>query len=185
VGGLLNAIDGVAAQEGRVVFLTTNHRERLDPALLRKGRVDVEEYIGFATVSQITRFLMRFYQMESVDVSSDTVSDVLQKVLAMKAMNTKDGGNDGYDTTRKGIVTGGDLPDDQRQQSQSHQFPSQSLSSPSQQSSQPSEKKETRGAIESPFSMADLQAHCIRHRGSYREALDTLHEIVTSGDRKQ
>jgi chaperone BCS1 len=30
--GLLNAIDGVGAQEGRVVVLTTNHRELLDAA---------------------------------------------------------------------------------------------------------------------------------------------------------
>ncbi len=35
--GLLNAIDGVGAQEGRIVVLTTNHRELLDPALIRPG----------------------------------------------------------------------------------------------------------------------------------------------------
>eukprot|EP00357_Protocruzia_adherens_P019985 CAMPEP_0115024918 /NCGR_PEP_ID=MMETSP0216-20121206/33614_1 /TAXON_ID=223996 /ORGANISM="Protocruzia adherens, Strain Boccale" /LENGTH=204 /DNA_ID=CAMNT_0002399249 /DNA_START=442 /DNA_END=1052 /DNA_ORIENTATION=+ len=29
--GLLNALDGVASQEGRIVFLTTNHIEKLDP----------------------------------------------------------------------------------------------------------------------------------------------------------
>jgi hypothetical protein len=33
--GLLNALDGVGAQEGRIIVLTTNHRERLDPALIR------------------------------------------------------------------------------------------------------------------------------------------------------
>lgn len=39
--GLLNALDGVtSAGEGRLIFMTTNHRERLDPALLRPGRVD-------------------------------------------------------------------------------------------------------------------------------------------------
>jgi chaperone BCS1 len=35
--GLLNAIDGVAAQEGRLLCLTTNHVDRLDPALIRPG----------------------------------------------------------------------------------------------------------------------------------------------------
>lgn len=39
--GLLNAIDGVAAQEGRMLFMTTNHLERLSEALVRPGRVDV------------------------------------------------------------------------------------------------------------------------------------------------
>jgi ATP-dependent 26S proteasome regulatory subunit len=33
--GLLNALDGVAATEGRVMFMTTNYLERLDPALIR------------------------------------------------------------------------------------------------------------------------------------------------------
>lgn len=36
--GLLNAIDGVAAQEGRALIMTTNHRDRLEPALIRPGR---------------------------------------------------------------------------------------------------------------------------------------------------
>lgn len=38
--GFLNAIDGVRSQEGRIIILTTNYKERLDPALLRPGRVD-------------------------------------------------------------------------------------------------------------------------------------------------
>lgn len=40
--GLLNAIDGVASAEERVLFMTTNHVHRLDPALIRPGRVDVQ-----------------------------------------------------------------------------------------------------------------------------------------------
>lgn len=40
LSGLLNAIDGVASPEGRVLMLTTNHPERLDAALVRPGRVD-------------------------------------------------------------------------------------------------------------------------------------------------
>lgn len=35
--GLLNALDGVAAQEGKLVFMTTNHVDKLDPALVRPG----------------------------------------------------------------------------------------------------------------------------------------------------
>ncbi len=33
--GLLNALDGVASGESRIIFMTTNHIERLDPALIR------------------------------------------------------------------------------------------------------------------------------------------------------
>lgn len=44
--GLLNCLDGVASAEARIMFMTTNYLERLDPALVRPGRVDVKEYIG-------------------------------------------------------------------------------------------------------------------------------------------
>ena len=59
--GLLNALDGVGAQEGRIVVLTTNHRERLDPALIRPGRIDLEIELGKATASQLLGLLKRFY----------------------------------------------------------------------------------------------------------------------------
>ncbi|PKX88385.1 BCS1 and AAA domain-containing protein [Aspergillus novofumigatus IBT 16806] len=42
LSALLNTIDGVAAQEGRVLVMTTNHPENLDPALIRPGRVDYQ-----------------------------------------------------------------------------------------------------------------------------------------------
>jgi chaperone BCS1 len=59
--GLLNALDGVGAQEGRIVVLTTNHRERLDKALLRPGRIDLEIELGNATASQLRGLLQRFF----------------------------------------------------------------------------------------------------------------------------
>lgn len=59
--GLLNALDGVGAQEGRIVVLTTNHRERLDAALIRPGRIDLEIELGNATASQLSGLLTRFY----------------------------------------------------------------------------------------------------------------------------
>lgn len=45
LSGLLNAIDGLAAREGRLLFITSNHADKLDPALLRPGRIDVTEEI--------------------------------------------------------------------------------------------------------------------------------------------
>ncbi|KAF8425884.1 mitochondrial chaperone BCS1 [Tirmania nivea] len=59
--GLLNALDGVASGEERVIVLTTNHRDRLDPALVRPGRVDREVYIGWAREGQVREMWRRFY----------------------------------------------------------------------------------------------------------------------------
>lgn len=59
--GLLNALDGIAATERRIIFMTTNHIERLDPALIRPGRVDLKVFIGDADKEQIRKMFVRFY----------------------------------------------------------------------------------------------------------------------------
>ena len=38
--GLLNVLDGVVDCPNRIVVLTTNHPEKLDPALIRPGRIN-------------------------------------------------------------------------------------------------------------------------------------------------
>ena len=59
--GLLNALDGVASAEERILFLTTNHAERLDAALVRPGRVDMSVRLGEATKWQTGMLWDRFY----------------------------------------------------------------------------------------------------------------------------
>ncbi len=61
LSGLLNALDGVGSSEERIIFMTTNHHERLDPALIRPGRIDVQYCIDRASPSQTHRMFMRFY----------------------------------------------------------------------------------------------------------------------------
>ncbi|GAA6059508.1 hypothetical protein JCM10212_002251 [Sporobolomyces blumeae] len=64
--GLLNALDGVASSTSqRILFLTTNHLEKLDPALIRPGRVDLKEMIDDATAHQTRELFSRFYHDEA------------------------------------------------------------------------------------------------------------------------
>uniref|UniRef100_A0A671T701 Mitochondrial chaperone BCS1 n=1 Tax=Sinocyclocheilus anshuiensis TaxID=1608454 RepID=A0A671T701_9TELE len=63
--GLLNALGGVASSEARNVFMTTNFIERLDPALVRPGRVDLKQYVGHCSHWQLTQMFRRFYPQES------------------------------------------------------------------------------------------------------------------------
>ncbi|CUM49729.1 Mitochondrial chaperone BCS1 [Debaryomyces fabryi] len=62
--GLLNALDGVASAEECITFMTTNHPERLDPALLRPGRIDFKVMIDNATEHQVKKMFLRFYEDE-------------------------------------------------------------------------------------------------------------------------
>ncbi|KAL2125419.1 hypothetical protein VTJ04DRAFT_1784 [Mycothermus thermophilus] len=65
--GLLNALDGLSAGEDRITFLTTNHIDRLDPALIRPGRVDMMVRIGEATRYQAGQMWDRYYGDIDVD----------------------------------------------------------------------------------------------------------------------
>ncbi|CAI0555108.1 unnamed protein product [Linum tenue] len=51
LSGLLNFIDGLWSTCGdeRIIILTTNHKEKLDPALLRPGRMDVHIHMGYCS----------------------------------------------------------------------------------------------------------------------------------------
>ncbi|GMM32136.1 bifunctional AAA family ATPase chaperone/translocase [Martiniozyma asiatica (nom. inval.)] len=64
--GLLNALDGVASAEEVLTFMTTNHPEKLDPALLRPGRIDVKVLINNASDYQIRKMFMRFYDNDQL-----------------------------------------------------------------------------------------------------------------------
>lgn len=62
--GLLNALDGVTSTEERIIFMTTNHMEKLDPALIRPGRVDAKMLIDNVSTSQAKKLFLRFYENE-------------------------------------------------------------------------------------------------------------------------
>ena len=51
LSGLLNFIDGLWSSCGdeRIIIFTTNHKEKLDPALLRPGRMDVHVHMSYCS----------------------------------------------------------------------------------------------------------------------------------------
>jgi chaperone BCS1 len=72
--GLLNAIDGVAASEGRILFMTTNHLDTLDEALIRPGRCDLKLFIDNADYTQAIRLFDRFFPDAPAALSHDFAS---------------------------------------------------------------------------------------------------------------
>lgn len=64
--GFLNALDGVRSQEGRIVIMTTNYMEWLDPALLRPGRSDVILELSLSSKHQIEEIVRRFFRDEEL-----------------------------------------------------------------------------------------------------------------------
>jgi chaperone BCS1 len=63
--GFINALDGVAAHEGSVVFLTTNHPQLIDEAAIRSGRVDFRMELGLCDRDQLARMFRKFFDDEA------------------------------------------------------------------------------------------------------------------------
>ncbi|KAF8159432.1 P-loop containing nucleoside triphosphate hydrolase protein [Crassisporium funariophilum] len=61
LSGLLNALDGVGAQEGRILFATTNKYASLDSALCRPGRMDIHIEFKLASQFQAQELYRCFY----------------------------------------------------------------------------------------------------------------------------
>jgi len=67
--GLLNALDGVSARHGQLVFMTTNFRDRLDEALIRPGRCDVQKEFPNANADQKFHLFEQFFPSSNLALS--------------------------------------------------------------------------------------------------------------------
>jgi mitochondrial chaperone BCS1 len=83
MSGLLNAIDGVASQEGRVLVMTTNHPEKLDDALVRPGRIDMKIKFTLANKQQTRELFMRMYCEDTQDLMRQPLK--LSEILPVAA----------------------------------------------------------------------------------------------------
>ncbi|KAK4626253.1 Mitochondrial chaperone BCS1 [Fulvia fulva] len=61
LSGLLNVLDGVGSQEGRLVIMTTNKPDQLDSALTRPGRIDFKLYLGNISRRSAEQMFMRMF----------------------------------------------------------------------------------------------------------------------------
>lgn len=54
---LLNLLDGIMEDEGRIIIMTSNHPEKLDPALTRPGRIDYHLNLSYADHNTIKEII--------------------------------------------------------------------------------------------------------------------------------
>jgi mitochondrial chaperone BCS1 len=83
MSGLLNAVDGGASQERRVLIMTTNYPEKLDDALIRPGRVDMKVEVSLASKEQIRERFVRMYSVDSREAAcmSTNLKQIIPDVL--------------------------------------------------------------------------------------------------------
>jgi hypothetical protein len=61
---LLNLLDGVLETPGRILIMTTNHPDKLDPALVRPGRVDINLELGYCDNKLVKDMFNGFFKEE-------------------------------------------------------------------------------------------------------------------------
>ena len=88
--GLLNALDGVASQEGRILIMTTNHIEKLDPALIRPGRVDMKIEFQLASHSVLQHLFERMFEVfPEESPNSDLPDDQEEAAKVLKTLSAE------------------------------------------------------------------------------------------------
>ncbi len=61
LGGILELLDGLIETPGRILVITTNHPDELDPALIRPGRIDMNIRFTKATKNDIASMFSMWY----------------------------------------------------------------------------------------------------------------------------
>lgn len=84
---ILNTLDGVVSLNGTIIFMTTNHIEKIDSALLRKGRTDEIYEIPYLTDTEIKDYIkLMFPEKEIPNVKYSEISgcDIQSKLMESK-----------------------------------------------------------------------------------------------------
>ena len=82
---ILNILDGILETPGRILIMTSNYPEKLDKALLRPGRIDINLEVGYCDKPMIKEMFKFFYKKE-IDIDDiETIQDIspaqLNKIL--------------------------------------------------------------------------------------------------------
>ena len=64
LAGILNTLDGVVDTPGRLLVMTSNHPEKLDPALIRPGRIDKMFRLSYMVGEQACHMMAHYFQQE-------------------------------------------------------------------------------------------------------------------------
>lgn len=90
---ILNAFDGIGAPSNIIYIFTTNHIEKLDPALIRPGRIDLCVEIPTVNAETLSEFCKQHYGKPLPDLSieiKDGVTFGSLQVEVMKGVSMED-----------------------------------------------------------------------------------------------
>jgi len=72
---ILNLFQGINTYSGRIMIMTSNHADKLDPALIRPGRVDMNIEMSYCSSTIIKQIYEHFYDIKMTDDEFRRISD--------------------------------------------------------------------------------------------------------------
>ncbi|KAF8050669.1 hypothetical protein N665_1909s0004 [Sinapis alba] len=100
LSGLLNFTDGLWSSCGdqRIIIFTTNYKEKLDPALLRPGRMDVHIHMSYCTPSTFKDLALNYLEIkehplfskieEGIKATEVTPADVAEQLMRNESVDS-------------------------------------------------------------------------------------------------
>lgn len=85
LSGLLNCLDGPTSKDGRIVCMTSNAPDSLDPALIRPGRCDQKVLFGYANQEICTKLFEHLYTKTPDELVEGETSASAQYDIAQMA----------------------------------------------------------------------------------------------------
>jgi len=76
---LLNLLDGVLETPGRIVIMTSNYPNRLDKALVRPGRIDINLHVDNADLEMIKEMICHFYDKSQMELEHIILKSEIDK----------------------------------------------------------------------------------------------------------
>ena len=72
---LLNLFDGVLETPGRILIVSSNYPERIDKALIRPGRIDLNIRFGFCSADTVKEIVSKVYEIAIEDLDKYEFAD--------------------------------------------------------------------------------------------------------------
>ena len=78
---LLNLLDGVLETPNRILIITSNYPERLDKALIRPGRIDLDIHFDYADMEMILDMFRHFYNLSILEAKKLELNPKIDKMF--------------------------------------------------------------------------------------------------------
>lgn len=82
LGFLLELFDGVLETPGRIMIMTTNHPETIDPAILRPGRIDINVEFLKCSYQTLNRIFNFFYETDAKYLFDESMDNKVTPAMA-------------------------------------------------------------------------------------------------------